>query len=66
MQLIKDNKTVCGFQLRYQHPEEVREAMKHLFQLYTEGKIKPHIDQVFALEEVSTVTIKGRITFCLH
>ncbi|KAL9976052.1 hypothetical protein ACROYT_G013287 [Oculina patagonica] len=52
MQLIKDNKTVCGFVLRYQHPEECREAMNHLFQLYNEGKIKPHIDQVFALEEV--------------
>ncbi|KAJ7356038.1 Synaptic vesicle membrane protein VAT-1 [Desmophyllum pertusum] len=55
LQLIKDNKTVCGFYLKeviIQQPEVVKEGMNHLFQLYNEGKIKPQIDHVFALEEV--------------
>lgn len=26
--------------------------MEHILDLYTDGKIKPHIDEVFALEEV--------------
>ena len=56
MQLIKDTKTVCGFDLKQvirHHPELLKEGMQHLVQLYSEGKIKPHIDQVYALEEVS-------------
>lgn len=58
---MKENRTVCGFILRelIGNHELLHEAMKHLFELYSEGKIKPLIDQVFALEEVSAVTIKG-------
>ena len=57
---MKENKTVCGFMLRelIDNHELLHEAMKHLFQFYSEGKIKPVIDQVFALEEVSAVAIK--------
>jgi len=54
MQLFNDSKTVCGFDLKQvRHlPELRKEAMQHLLQLYSEGKIKPHIDQVYAFEEV--------------
>ena len=50
---------MCGFLLRelLDNHELLHEAMKHLFQLYNEGKIKPVIDQVFALEEVSAAAI---------
>ena len=63
---MKDSKTVSGFQLTHVNAEGLREAMKHLFELYNEGKIKPHIDEVFALEEVSAVTIKAPIAFVLY
>lgn len=55
MQLFNDSKTVCGFDLKQvrHFPELRKEAMQHLLQLYSEGKIKPHIDQVYAFEEVS-------------
>ena len=58
---MKENRTVCGFILRelISNHELLHEAMKHLFQLYSEGKIEPVIDQVFALEEVSDVAIKA-------
>ena len=48
---------MCGFILRelISNHELLHKAMKHLFQLYSEGKIEPVIDQVFALEEVSAV-----------
>ena len=63
---MKDSKTVCGFRLTDVNAEGLREAMKHIFQLYNEGKIKPLIDGVFALEEVSAVTIKALIAFALY
>ena len=64
--LMKENKTVCGFILRelLDNHELLHEAMKHLIQLYSEGKIKPVIDQVFALEEVSAVAIKAWFDVC--
>ncbi|XP_029191095.2 synaptic vesicle membrane protein VAT-1 homolog [Acropora millepora] len=54
MQLFKESKTVCGFDLKEigNFPELKKEAMTDLFKLYREGKIKPHIDHVFAFEEV--------------
>ena len=52
MQLFKDTKSVCGFDLKAVPIELIGEALKHLIQLYGEGKIKPVIDQVYALEEV--------------
>ena len=52
MQLFKDTKSVCGFDLKAVPIELIGEALKHLIQLYSEGKIKPVIDQVYALEEV--------------
>jgi len=58
---MKENKTVCGFILRelLDNHELLHEVMKHLIQLHNEGKIKPVIDEVFALEEVSAVAIKA-------
>lgn len=55
MQLFKESKSVCGFDLKQirNFPELKKEAMTDLFKLYREGKIKPHIDHVFAFEEVS-------------
>lgn len=54
LQLLRDSKTACGFHLRHMqsHPELLKSGMKHIFDLYTEEKIKPHIDEVFAFEEV--------------
>lgn len=52
MQLFKDTKSVCGFDLKMVPMELIGEALKHLVQLYSEGKIQPVIDQVYALEEV--------------
>lgn len=54
LQLLRDSKTVCGFHLRQMqsHPELLKSGMKHILDLYTEEKIKPHIDEVFAFEEV--------------
>ena len=52
---MKESKSVCGFDLAHakHFPELTKKAMQDLLQLYSEGKIKPHIDQVFAFEEVS-------------
>lgn len=54
LQLLRDSKTVCGFHLAqmHSHPELLKSGMEHILDLYTDGKIKPHIDEVFALEEV--------------
>ena len=68
MQLLKDSKTVCGFHLvqtTQNHPDLKKEAMQHLMQLYSEGKIKPVIDQVYAFEEVSfTLTNQTNLSAC--
>lgn len=67
MQLLKDSKTVCGFDLKQirHHPDLKMEAMEHLIQLYSEGKIKPVIDQVYAFEEVSfTLTRQANWLAC--
>ena len=38
----------------YYHPV-VRGAMKNLIQMYSDGKIKPHIDSVWHFEQVSYI-----------
>lgn len=55
MQLFKESKSICGFDLKQirNFPKLKKEAMTDLIKLYCEGKIKPHIDHVFAFEEVS-------------
>lgn len=56
--MYDDNKFLAGFQLRQllfrenQH-EYVRQVMDKLFTLYTDGTIKPVIDQVASFEDVS-------------
>ncbi|XP_068725582.1 synaptic vesicle membrane protein VAT-1 homolog [Montipora capricornis] len=54
MQLLKDSKTVCGFDLKHlrNFPDLRKEALSYLLELYSEDKLKPHIDQVYAFEEV--------------
>lgn len=58
IKLYDENKTVSGFQLRHlafqqgQH-QYVRGIMNKLFQLYSQGKIKPVIDSTWAFEDVA-------------
>lgn len=49
-----ENKTVSGFHLgKIKDKELLKDAMTELFKLYTKGAIKPHVDEVFAFEDVS-------------
>ncbi|CAE1283289.1 Synaptic vesicle membrane protein VAT-1 homolog-like [Acanthosepion pharaonis] len=58
LKLYDDNKFLAGFQLRQllfrenQH-EYVRQVMDKLFTLYTDGTIKPVIDQVASFEDIA-------------
>ncbi|XP_046842607.1 synaptic vesicle membrane protein VAT-1 homolog isoform X2 [Xenia sp. Carnegie-2017] len=55
LKLIGDNKVVGGYHLGVlgqKAPEKVRPAMIALIKLYEEGKIKPAVHEVFALEEI--------------
>lgn len=58
LKLYDDNKFLAGFQLRQllfrenQH-EYVRQLMDKLFKLYTDGTIKPVIDQVASFEDIA-------------
>ena len=52
--MMSDNKSVSGFHLgRIRDKQLLQDAMTALFKLYTEGAIKPRIDEVFAFEDVS-------------
>jgi NADPH:quinone reductase-like Zn-dependent oxidoreductase len=53
--LIMRNRVVAGLHLGLlmeQQPSRIQAAMSHLFQLYEEGKIKPHIDSIWPLNKV--------------
>ena len=57
IKLFDENKTISGFNLRhlmYQHEgfAFVQKAVNEVFQLWKEGKIKPLIDSIWALEDV--------------
>jgi len=58
IKLFDENKTLTGFNLRhllYQQDGSayVKEIVGNIFDLVKEGKIKPVIDSVWALEDVS-------------
>lgn len=59
LKLYDDNKLIGGFQLRRllfrqgQH-EYVRQVVSKVLELYSQDKIKPTIDSVWAFEDVST------------
>lgn len=54
LSLIQGNKSVCGFHLGYLESETelITAAMNTILDLYKEGKIKPHIDSTWHLEQV--------------
>uniref|UniRef100_A0A3Q4BYD9 Enoyl reductase (ER) domain-containing protein n=1 Tax=Mola mola TaxID=94237 RepID=A0A3Q4BYD9_MOLML len=55
LSLIQGNKSVCGFHLGYLDGETelITQAMNAILDLYKEGKVKPHIDSTWHLEQVS-------------
>ena len=55
LSLIQGNKSVCGFHLGYLDGETelITQAMNAVLDLYKEGKVKPHIDSTWHLEQVS-------------
>jgi NADPH:quinone reductase-like Zn-dependent oxidoreductase len=53
--LILQNRVVAGLHLGLlmeKQPNTIQAAMSHLFQLYEEGKIKPHIDSTWSFDKV--------------
>jgi hypothetical protein len=60
--LIMQNRVVAGLHLGLlleQHPSRIEAAMHHLFKLYDEGKIKPHIDSIWPLDKVHYFSRSG-------
>jgi hypothetical protein len=56
--LFDENKTFAGFNLRhflYQQngSDYCRTVVENIFKLYSEGKVKPVVDSVWAFEDVS-------------
>lgn len=69
---MSDNKMVCGLAVEDIKPELMQEAMDVLLKMYQDGALKPHIDTVFAFEEVYVacgfmmiVTLKAILVTCL-
>ena len=63
--LLVKNISLIGLQssdYRERMPEKVREAQTHLFALYSEGKIKPHVMAAYPLKDylVALHTVKDR------
>jgi len=53
---LMQNRVVAGLHLGLvmeRQPDRIQAAMKHLFQLYEEGKIKPQIDSIWPLDKVN-------------
>ncbi|KAM7381595.1 hypothetical protein PAMA_012436 [Pampus argenteus] len=54
MKLMQSNKAVCGFHMGYISDEQlIISTMSILLELYSQGKIKPHIDSCYHFEEVA-------------
>uniref|UniRef100_A0A1B6DXH5 Enoyl reductase (ER) domain-containing protein n=1 Tax=Clastoptera arizonana TaxID=38151 RepID=A0A1B6DXH5_9HEMI len=52
--LVCDNKSISGLHLGTllaKSPQTIHDAMKNLFQLYLDGKVKPHIDSIWPLNK---------------
>jgi len=54
LELIAHNKAMCGYKFSSiaKQPRLIRSAVERLLVLFKEGKIKPHIDSVWAFEDV--------------
>ena len=57
IKLFDENKTVCGFNLRtllfrQNRHDYIRDIVNKLVKMYSEGKIRPHIDSAWAFEDV--------------
>lgn len=52
--MLSDNKSACGYHLGHlvDQPDLLRPVVEELCDLYTQGKIKPIIDSVWAFEDV--------------
>lgn len=57
LSLIQGNKSVCGFHLGYLDGETelITQVMNTILDLYKQGKVKPHIDSTWHLEQVGDV-----------
>ncbi|KAI1230266.1 hypothetical protein IHE44_0010231, partial [Lamprotornis superbus] len=55
LQLLSQNKAVCGYHLGYMHEEVelVGSVVAKLVDLYSQGKIKPKIDSVWPFDQVA-------------
>jgi len=55
MKLMNENKGVCGVHMGHLWGERemIREEVGELLALYTAGKIAPHVDSVFSLEDAA-------------
>ena len=53
LNMITENKTVCGYSMGNLSNELIVEAMAAVLDLYRAGKIKPIVDSVWAYEDVS-------------
>lgn len=55
LQLLHQNKAVCGYHLGYLHEEVelLRSVVDELSNLYSQGKIKPKVDSVWPFDQVS-------------
>ena len=58
-----DNRVVAGYHagvLGQKYPEKVRPAMEAIIKLHEEGKVKPEIHEVFALEQVNIFNFNSK------
>ncbi|KAK2177518.1 hypothetical protein NP493_594g02044 [Ridgeia piscesae] len=53
LNIITDNKAVCGYHMGCLGGELIREAVIAVLDLYREGKVKPKVDSVWAFEDIS-------------
>jgi len=62
LNIITDNKAVCGYHMGCLGGELIREAVIAVLDLYREGKVKPKVDSVWAFEDVSCTDLSKRNT----
>jgi NADPH:quinone reductase-like Zn-dependent oxidoreductase len=60
MEMITKNRAICGYHLGHlvDKPQLIKSAIERLLELYQEGKIKPHIDSVWAFEDIGLAMAK--------
>ncbi|KAI9539581.1 Synaptic vesicle membrane protein VAT-1 [Dissostichus eleginoides] len=65
LSLIQGNKSVCGFHLGYLDGETelITQVMNTILDLYKEGKVKPHIDSTWHLEQCVGLSLGGALMY---